>query len=133
MTDENFPIQLTFDSRYFKPVDGEEDETTPGCLGKSLALWLAAELRQRGVEVLSVQPEDFGWIVVITRAPAWLFFCCANVTGTTDQWTVFLAMERSLLARLMRRPVPRDQIAALKQHLTDIAVHIPQASNVIFD
>jgi hypothetical protein len=44
MTDADF--QLSFQSSYFQPIDGEEDQTNPGCLGKALALWLAGQLRQ---------------------------------------------------------------------------------------
>jgi hypothetical protein len=43
--------QVTFQTEFFKPVHGEEEETNPGRYGKALAQWLAKNLKERGVTV----------------------------------------------------------------------------------
>jgi hypothetical protein len=39
---------LVFESSAFAIVPGEDEETNPGLYGKSLATWLAGELRSAG-------------------------------------------------------------------------------------
>ena len=33
--------QVTFQTDFFKPLPGEEEQTNPGCYGKALAQWLS--------------------------------------------------------------------------------------------
>lgn len=64
-----------FKSRQFTLVEGEEEFTNPGCFGKSLADWLASELKEKGYDT-EVIPEDFGWCVMCERDSYLLWVGC---------------------------------------------------------
>lgn len=79
--------QITFTSDFFKPLPGEEEQTNSGCYGQALATWLADRLRKRGVSVEGIIPEDYGWVVMISRTPFLLWLACSNTDGRTTEWT----------------------------------------------
>ena len=70
--------QVTFTSDFFKPI--------AGALG-------AEQLRERGVPVEGVIPEDLGWVVMISRKPFMLWLACSNTDGSTTEWTVYPVAE----------------------------------------
>ena len=73
----NFPA-FRFRSDLF-PIDPKEDEeTNPFCYGKSVAQWLRVKFEELGYEPEPVIPEDWGWCVVLKRAPFILWVGCGN-------------------------------------------------------
>ena len=50
--------QITFTSDFFTPIAGEEAHTNPGVYGQAWANWFADRLRERGVSVEGVIPEQ---------------------------------------------------------------------------
>lgn len=79
-------MQVVFRTPFFQPIDGEDRETNPGVYGKALARWLAEALAARGITAHDVIPEDFGWVVMVSRDPCLLWYGCGNVEGSTDTW-----------------------------------------------
>lgn len=69
-----------FTSTQFHVQEGEEDSTNPGCFGKSLAEWLASELKTIGYSA-EVVPEDWGWCVMCARGEYLLWVGCGNVVS----------------------------------------------------
>lgn len=67
-----------FTSTQFHLQEGEEDSTNPGCFGKSLAEWLATELKAIGYTT-EVIAEDWGWCVMCVRGEYLLWVGCGNV------------------------------------------------------
>ena len=120
-------FEVSFRSAWFQPVPGEEAATNPGRFGKALAIWLADRLRARGVAIIGIEPEDFGWIVVVARAPGRVWLGCGNTDGSADRWQVFLTVERSWLGK----SAPARQIDELVAHLVQIADELPQASEIV--
>lgn len=125
--------QVTFTSDFFTPIAGEEDETNPGRYGKALAQWLAAQLKERGVSVEGIIPEDFGWVVMLSRKPFMLWLGCGNTDGSTTEWTVFPVAELSPLQRLFKRVDPAPEIKRLSFHLAELISSIPGVANVVWD
>jgi hypothetical protein len=125
--------QVTFTSDFFKPIAGEEDETNPGRFGKALAQWLAAQLREHGVSVEGIVPEDFGWMVIVSRKPFMLWLGCGNTEGSTNEWTIFPVAELSTLQRLFRRVDPSPEIERLRTHLAELVSSIPGFANVAWE
>ena len=125
--------QVTFTSDFFKPIPGEEEKTNPGCYGQALANWLAERLRERGVSVEGVIPEDFGWVVVVSRKPVMLWFACSNTEDSTNEWMVYPVAELSVLQRLLKRVDPAPEIKQLSAHLAEIVPLVPGITNVIWD
>lgn len=124
--------QVTFTSDYFKPIAGEEEQTNPGCYGKALALWLAARLKERGVFFEGVIPEDFGWVVMVSRKPFMLWLGCGNTDGSTTEWNIFPVAEVSTLQRLFKRLDPSSEIEELRIHLVELVPSIPGVANVVW-
>lgn len=122
--------QVTFSTDFFQAVAGEELQTNQGCLGKSLALWLAEQLQQRHMPVLEVSPEDFGWILILSRQPTLYWIGCANLDHQISGWTIFVVVERSMLQRLMRRAMPIEELQHLTAQLQENVTQIPNVSDI---
>lgn len=125
--------QVTFQSEFFKPMHGEEEETNPGRYGKALAQWLAENLRARGVPVEDVIPEDFGWVVMLSRKPFMLWLGCGNTDGNTTEWSVFPIAEISMVQRLFKRVNPAPEIEKLRCHLSELVLSIPGVKNIMWE
>ena len=129
----NIGPQVTFTSDFFKPVPGEEEQTNPGCYGQALANWLADRLHERGVSVEGVIPEDFGWVVMISRKPFLLWLAGGNTDGSTTEWTVYPVAELSVLQRLLKRVDPASEIERLSAHLAELVPLVPGITNVSWE
>lgn len=125
--------QVTFTTDFFKPIVGEEEETNPGRYGKALAQWLAEQLKERGVSVEGVIPEDFGWVVMVSRKPFLLWLGCGNTDGSTTEWSVFPVAEMSALQRIFKRADTAAEIEKLKAHLSVLVPSIPGVTNVVWE
>ncbi len=125
--------QVTFHTDFFRPIAGEEEDTNPGCYGKALAQWLAKRLKERGVAVEGVIPEDFGWVVMVYRKPFMLWLGCGNTDGSTTEWRVFPVAETSTLQRLFKRVDPAPELEKIKIHLSELVPSIPGVSNVVWE
>lgn len=86
--------QVTFTSDFFRPIAGEEDETTHGRYGKALAQWLAVQFRARGMSIESVIPEDFGWVAMVSRQPLMLWLVVATLMGPQSNGLFFQLQKR---------------------------------------
>jgi hypothetical protein len=117
--------QVTFQTDFFKPIAGEEEETNSGHCGKALAQWLAEGLKKRGVAVAGIVPEDFGWAVVVSRKPFMLWLGCGNTESSSNEWSVFPVAELSTIQRLFRRVNPASEIEKLRPHLAELVPSIP--------
>ena len=125
--------QVTFQTDFFKPVPGEEEETNPGRYGKALAQWLAERLKERGVAVEGVIPEDLGWVVMVSRKPFMLWLGCGNTDGSTNEWNVFPVAELSTVQRLFKRADPASEIEKLRAHLSELVPSIPGVTNITWE
>lgn len=69
-----------FQSSLFKIKAREDEETNPGCYGKSLAEWLCGKLSLLGYDA-EVIPEDWGWCVMCSRDGYMLWVGCGAMQG----------------------------------------------------
>ncbi len=129
----NTRLQLRFQTDFFQPERGEEEETNPGRYGKALAQWLTEKLKERGVAVEGIVPEDFGWVVMVSRKPLKLWLGCGNTDGSSNEWSVFPVAEPSMIQRLFRRVNPAAEVEKLRAHLAELVPSIPGVSNVAWD
>ncbi len=125
--------QVTFQTDFFKPLRDEEEETNPGRYGKALAQWLVEELKGRGVAAEGVIPEDFGWVVMVSRKPIMLWLGCGNTDDSTTEWNVFLVAELSTVQRLFKRTNPVPEIEKLREHLAELVPSIPGVTNITWN
>ena len=113
-----------FTSNLFTVEPGEDEEVNPGRYGRQLAIWLKAQLEQRGYGVEPVIAEDWGRCLMLSRDPFLLWVGCGNVDGSevgppNDKiiWHCFPAAEVPLLKRLFGKP---DTSAALSKLDADL-------------
>jgi hypothetical protein len=125
--------QVTFKSDFFKPIEGEDKETNPGCYGKALATWVAEKLRTRGVPVEDVLAEDWGWLVMVSRNPFLLWLGCGNVDGSPGEWRVFVEAEPSVIQRLFKNVNTVPAKAELELHLAELVQTIPGVSEIVWE
>lgn len=122
--------QVTFESTFFKPVAGEEERTNPGRLGQTLAEWLQGRLLDRGVMAEAPLPEDFGWVVMVSRNPYRLWLGCGNSNGSTNEWSIFPEAELSPMQRLGRGRSAEASVKELWRHVQDIVPTIPSVKGI---
>ena len=122
--------QVEFRTDFFLPIVDEERETNPGVYGKALATWVKAKLEERGLQAEDIIPEDFGWVVPVSRKPFRLWLGCANLEESTSQWSIFPVAELSLLQRIYRRPETEPALQLLWGHVRELVHSIPGVSNV---
>jgi hypothetical protein len=104
---------LVFESGAFPVVRGEDEQTNPGIYGKSLAIWLAEQLRSAGLPAGDVFAEDFGWCIRVDSSPHGLYLACAGTGEGPDEWRVFAFAEGGLLARLRGKDRSTESVATL--------------------
>ena len=130
--------QIWFRSTLFNIEPEEDGQTNRQCYGRQLAHWLAAALRDDGVAVAEVFPEDWGWCVMVKKSPFALWVGCGSVhddetlhpvnllpRGRDVIWTCFVAAEVSLLQKLFRKPDTVLQISELLERLKRLLVAAP--------
>ena len=125
--------QVTFQTDFFKPIAGEDEESNPGRYGKALAQWLEEKLSERGVAIEGVIAEDFGWVVIVSRKPFKLWLGCGNTDGSTTEWSVFPVAEPSTIQRLFKSANPAPEIEKLRGLLVELVPTIPGVSNVTWE
>ena len=121
---------VTFVSNAFPVEPGEDKETNPGIYGKALAAWVAQKLRDRGIPVAEVLPEDFGRIVIIRRKPFMLWIGCASMDNSHTEWQMLIALELGLLGRLFHRKEGQEERDRLREHLHAVVAEIPGVADV---
>jgi hypothetical protein len=104
---------LEFESSEFVVIPGEDMATNPGIYGKTLALWLADQLRAKGFTARDVIAEDFGWCVPIQSAPHRLYVACSSTEEELNNWRVFAFAEGGIVARLFGKDKRASSLASL--------------------
>lgn len=124
--------QVTFETNYFQPVPGEDERTNPGIYGQQISDWFREQLIRRGVEVEEALPEDFGWVLVISRNPFLLWIGCANVGESESEWMVYAVAEPSLFQRLFKRVDTQPALDELERQLRELVPTIPGVRNIVW-
>ena len=104
---------LVFESAAFAVSPGEDEQTNPGIVGKSLALWLAEQLRLAGFSAGEIIAEDFGWCIPVDANSHSLYVACAGTREKQDQWRVFAFAEGGMIARLRGKDRSAESLATL--------------------
>jgi hypothetical protein len=91
---------LVFECAAFAVIPGEDEQTNPVIYGKSLALWLAEQLRSAGFSAGEIIAEDFAWCIPVDSNSYSLYVACAGTGVTQVQWRVFAFAEGGMIADL---------------------------------
>jgi hypothetical protein len=104
---------------------GEDAETNPGVFGRSLATYVAEQMRVRGESVEGLIAEDFGWCVMLRRKPLTLWIACGNREGRTEEWIAFAVAEGGLINKLLGKVNPSQEVRRISEMLGDIMQSAP--------
>ncbi len=128
---------LRFRSENFRIDPTEDEETNPFLYGRSLAQWLRSKLTSLGYTPEEVIPEDFGWIVVLSRGSGMLWVGCVNdhhhlyaqVTQETKSsyvpdaepvtWTVWVNVDNPMWS--LNIPKRRARVSELERQAIEVA------------
>jgi hypothetical protein len=108
---------LEFRSTLFEVVEGEDQETNPGIYGKSLAAWLASQLRIPEQDVIA---EDFGWCIPVKSSQHRLYVACSSEDDSKDRWRVFVFAEGGFISRLLGRDTRAAEVTAVFARIKQI-------------
>jgi hypothetical protein len=104
---------LAFESAVFPHSPDENGKTNSRIYGRALANWLAEQLREAGVPVQKVVPEDFGWCVPVKTDSHSLYLVCAGTHDKPNHFKVFGFAEGSVVARLIGKDSTANALAVL--------------------
>lgn len=104
---------LVFESSVFSIVPGEDADTNPGIYGRSLALWLAEQLREGGFAPGEIIAEDFGWCVPVKAEGHSLYVACASTDEKASEWRVFVFGEGGGWARVIGHDRRAESVSAV--------------------
>lgn len=121
-----------FTSTYFKVEAGEDEQTNPGVFGRSLARWIADQLKSKGVEVKDTLAEDWGWCVTTDLVPK-VSIAVSNVDGSRTRWRVFAFSERGLLGMFRSRGEVAGAVNAMRENLVAILQTMPDISDLTWE
>jgi len=95
---------VRFHSAEFTPPDVEPGQINSERYGYALAVWVGERLKERGFEVDSPIPEDWGWLLGVTNNGQVVRVGCGNVDGSVTEWLVWMdVIRQGMLARLLGR------------------------------
>ena len=117
-----------FTSDMFTVEPGEDEEINPGRYGRQLAIWLKAQLKQRGYSVEPVIAEDWGRCLMLSRDPFMLWVGCGNVDDSAEDdpsnsritWHCFPVAEVPLFNRIFGKPDTSAALSKLDEDLRAI-------------
>ena len=103
---------LHFESSAFGTDPCETEHTNPDVYGRSLAEWVGARLRERGLPAEPVIAEDFGWCVPVRLEPHAVYVACASEEEMQGswRWQLFVFAEGGLLQRLFGKDTRREAV-----------------------
>jgi len=122
---------VEFDSTFFKPVPGEEEETNEGIFGKALAGFLVTEFRGKGYTT-DVNPEDWGWMVDLIPAGEDLGFSlwagCSSLEE--NQWLVQIHPDKPVVRRWFKKIDVQSPVARVAELVEQFVVEKAAATNL---
>jgi hypothetical protein len=103
---------LHFESSAFQTDPGETEQTNPDIFGRSLAEWVGARLRERGLPAEPVIAEDFGWCVPVRLEGHAVYVACASEEEMEGswRWQLFVFAEGGLLQRILGKNMRREAV-----------------------
>ena len=129
---ERMRTDLEFNSNFFEPIDGEEDETNPGIFGKALAQFLSDEFELRGYET-DIFPEDWGWHVELsptsTPLPYALWFGCSSYDDVGD-WLIQIHPHKPIIRRWFKKYDVTLEVKTVASLIEEILVQKAAATNL---
>ena len=122
-----------FKSSKFDIEPGEDKEINPRIYGRQLAVWLMAQLENRGYSVEEIINEDWGRCLMCSRDPFMLWVGCGSVIGydTAQEedpppakenvvWHCFATAEVFFWKRLFRKVDTEPAVSKLYSDLGSI-------------
>jgi hypothetical protein len=93
---------VRFHSIEFTPPDIEPGQINTERYGYTLATWVGERLKERGFEVDTPIPEDWGWLLGVKNDGQIIRVGCGNVDGSVTEWLVWVDVLRGgMLSRLL--------------------------------
>jgi len=121
---------LEFLSKAFPPQPGEDRELNPGRYGKGLAQFLATALGERGVAVIGVTAEDWGWRVDVKGDDFPLWIGCGNLDSETDRFRCFVEPSKPSVGRWLSRKPTKPSTSQLASDLYAVLSANPEVEQL---
>jgi len=121
---------VEFRSAKFPPYDGEEEKINPGLWGQRLAEYLAAKLKEHGIETEAMNPEDWGWYIPIRNEGFRLALCCGHQNGDADEFLCFIDPWKPTIRKWFKKIDTTVQVGRVAEALEKILASDPDIRDV---
>jgi hypothetical protein len=121
---------VEFKSDIFPPYEGEESEVNPGRWGKRLAEFLADGLKVRGIEVLDIIAEDWGWRIPIANDDFDLWIGCGNYDEYPDGFLCFVEPGKPYVRRFLKKISTVEKVQTLIDAFDSIISNEPGIKDI---
>jgi len=116
---------VEFRSSKFPPYEGEEAEINPDMWGKRLAEYMSQKLQERGIKLLEIIAEDWGYYLPIQNEGFRLALCCGHQYGDNDQFIIFTDPQAPKVRKLLRVIDATSQLTKLVNAVKEILENDP--------
>jgi hypothetical protein len=83
--------------------------------------WLSSELRDRGIHILRIKPESFGWSMKLRNSPYGLRIECGSRNDEQTEWGAYVMDESTIFERMFRRVAIRNELDRVTGILKQVA------------
>lgn len=108
---------VEFRSDRFPPVEGEDEEVSPGRHGKLLAQFIQRGLNERGIPTDEPIAEDWGWSVPVKNDQFRLWVGCGNYDEYPDGLLCFIEPQKPFVRKWFRKSIRHSASQRCVQHL----------------
>ncbi|MFW2368062.1 MAG: hypothetical protein ACN4GW_16720 [Desulforhopalus sp.] len=119
---------VIFTSTLFKPFLPGSAQVNPECYGAELAWWLSGKLASKNTITSYPNYEDWGWFLEYLIEDNAYWICCGNITGTEDQWQIFVEPQAKGL--FSRKKPPIDIAAPVLKTIDDLLRECPEIYDI---
>ena len=121
---------LDFESEDFPAYPNEDELVNPGCYGKRLAEFLAAELPKHGFNVRCICNEDWGWMVELENEDFPLWIGCANHEAEENTFRCFIEPSKPVIRKWFSKIDTTEVVSKLGADLEAILIQSGRVINL---
>lgn len=121
---------VEFKSSKFPPYEKEQEKINPGRWGKRLAEFLSGGLKAKGIDVLDLVAEDWGWRIPVANDDFSLWIGCGNYDEYTDGFLCFIEPGSPFIRRFLKKISTVGKVRILAETIDSVISEEPSIRDI---